>query len=400
MKVSNFERLGGQKPQQENADGEGFLYFRKLGVIIIYLIVLLFSLNTIMFLVYFLSHLGVDFFTQLWNYFNSKIFEYITIGLLIPIILLFIESRLNFIQTILNNRIERERRKKAEQRERIRKEKEEMKKRRLEGIEKTQELWNDLYDLISNVIHLNIKTEKMKIDYIKRRFARFISFNNDVMVIWEPRFNLPGEKKVNEIYWRTFRLFMEFVAIKYNIAEAVVYTIGDKKCKRVECNDLQKSLHNIQRGIEDLAYKKFIDILKNLIKLLELYEDNGDFRDKEKIQTTISKKLDDLDKRIKEIYRYESIDKVIVQSFKGKDAKAIEGMAKEFFSWKQKNPGVPKSQYPKYKIIRDFFLKNYHEEIAKSTPILHTTEYIRDLGDYFYFQRIYGVINYMEKWSK
>jgi len=71
--------------------------------ILVSLLLILLLLNSFGFVIYHYSHSEQGAADQLWDYLSSDLFELFTISLLLPIILLVLETRFKFIQKILES---------------------------------------------------------------------------------------------------------------------------------------------------------------------------------------------------------------------------------------------------------------------------------------------------------
>ncbi len=106
-------------------------------IILTVLSLVLFLLNVMGFATYSESHPDENTSTQVWNYLDSDLFELLTISLILPIILLILESRFNLIRSFIQNRIQHIHTVEVEQRELARKRRDERSERRWETIQLT-----------------------------------------------------------------------------------------------------------------------------------------------------------------------------------------------------------------------------------------------------------------------
>jgi hypothetical protein len=254
---------------------------------------LLVLLNFIGFTIYRNSHSSEAVSTQLWNYFESNLFKLVTISLILPIIVLVLESHFKFIQSLLQDHLRREEAIRAEQRALAQKQRQERTERRFETILLTQKLMNQLFDLAIQVQYFKIdstskipsKNEKQsKIEDILRATEEFGVSANNTVNMWSFRLNISPDDQKLLIYLLNIVLKCTNDIAKY------IHENNDIR----EISELQAAFGIIWGEIKRVAHHQIINVLKQSMELLELKEDNAPQDKLENIKSIMDKYLNGL----------------------------------------------------------------------------------------------------------
>lgn len=308
------------------------------------LLVLLIVLNVIAFSVYRGANPGENLWVQLWNYLESAIFKVITVSLILPLILFALESRFKIAETVRQNRFIRER-----------KEKEERKEKRWECIEQTSKVWNQLWDLASEVAYFKKDADKgTTIEDLIIRLRNLTTLAEDVTNMWSHRFpDLPAK------YYESFLIFFD---AESNSAETVAWCI---RCgsDAEEILKMQDSLKRIVESINYLTHHRFIDVLKHSTQSLELREANESSDKQEETESKINEHIEYLKAWAKAIQTGERGHNTPFSFADTADAKALREAYRELREWTLKNPGKnPTDNYTKYDNFKHLFYKIPHEQ--------------------------------------
>jgi hypothetical protein len=267
---------------------------KNLKITLCALLALLVLLNFIGFTIYRNSHSSEAVSTQLWNYFESNLFKLVTISLLLPIILLVLESHFKFIQSLLQDHLKREEAIRAEQRALAQKQRQERTERRFETIQLTQKLMNQLFDLAIQVQYFKMdgtskipfknekqsKSDRMsKIEDILRGIEEFGVSANNTVNMWSSQLKISPDDQ---------ELFIYFLNIVLKCTNDTAKYIHENIDIR-EISELQAALGIIWGEIKRVAHHQIITILKQSMELLELKEDNAPQDKLENIKSIMDK---------------------------------------------------------------------------------------------------------------
>lgn len=345
-----------------------------------FLIILLVVLNLIMFKIYQEAHPSENLSIQLWKYFESATFKVIVASLILPILLFLLESRFKIAETMKKNRLERARKIKQERKEKC-----------LEGITLTLQMWNQLYDLVSEVRYFHKKTkEDPRIKEILQKLAYIGSSGEDVVNIWHFRFDLSSKDQ---------DLFLEFINILLHFAMTVAYYI-EKSDNTKECVDLQNSLGVIQEGITTIAHHPIISVLKYYMELLELKEDRAPSDEVQEIDSALKNDLMRLKNWAQAIKREEMRYNKILPAIEGEEVEAYREAAKKVEKWVREHPEEPVNECEEFSNFRDLFYKISHEEFVYAANISYSKEFIRHLADWLGFQSEIQNVASIAKWPE
>jgi hypothetical protein len=308
------------------------------------LLVLLIVLNVIAFSIYRGANPGENLWVQLWNYLESAIFKVITVSLILPLILFALESRFKIAEAVKQNRLMRKR-----------KQEEERSEKRWECIEQTSKIWNQLWDLTSEIIYFKKDSDKgTTIEDLLIRLRNLTTSAEDVLNMWSHRFpDLPAK------YYESFLMFFN---TELDSAETVAWCIRYSKSER-EIRKMQNSLRRIVESINYLVHHKCIDVLKYSMELLELKEANVS----EGKQHDITSEIDEATKNLKEwadaISREEYRHNKPFSFANTPDVKALREKYQKLAEWMLENPKKsPDKDYAEYDNFSRLFYKIPHEQ--------------------------------------
>ncbi len=335
------------------------------------LLVWLAILYSIIFFIYWEANPRENFWVQLWNYLESNIFIVVTVSLVFPIILLVLESRFKIVETIEKNR------------------KEELRARRLECLELTSQMWNQLFSLASEVIHYKKDVDEgASIEKILQRLENLPSWGEDIVNMWSFRFPNLSDKDQN--------LFLDFINIIVESTVTVAYSIQEIDNPE-EITELQDLLLVIQICIGTIAHHPIINVLKYSMELL----DGGVSPDRKedtnfKIQDNIG------------ILKYWSEEIKMEKREHNKILSSIGGAEVEAFRDKVKKVEECVREHPEYYIqdinkceeldnFEDLFYKISLEKRAHVEKHPYSIEYLRHIANWLNFKTICSHLVYEAK---
>jgi len=317
-------------------------------------------LYSIIFFIYWEANPSENFWVQLWNYLESNIFIVVTVSLVFPIILLVLESRFKIVETIEKNR------------------KEELRERRLECLELTSQMWNQLFNLASEVIHYKKDAnEGASIENILQRLENFSSWGEEIVLMWRFRFpNLSNEDQNLFVYLMNI-IGESTVTVAYFIQE-----IDDPE----EISELQDLLLMIQGGIKTIAHHGIIKVLEYSMDML----DGGVSADKkEDINSKIEAELGRLKYWSEGLKRLEREHNKILSSIGCKELEAFRDEVKKVEECIQEHPEYYIQDIDKcegFNNFEDLFYKISLEKRAHAEKHPYSIEYLRHIANWLNFK--------------
>ena len=343
------------------------LRFNGTAICIGFLLVLLVVLNVIAFFIYKEANPAANLWAQIWSYLESATFKVITASLVLPIILFVLESRFKLVETVKQNRLMRER-----------KQEEERSEKRWECIEQTQKVWNQLWDLISEVIYFKKDKDKgTAIEDLLIRLRNFTTSAEDVINTWSHRFpNLPDK------YAESFLMFFN---TELNSANAVAECIRHSN-NAEEIRKMQDSLKWIVESINYLVHHSFIDVLKYSMELLELREAQASSDKQQDMISLIEERAKSLKDWANAIENEEIRHNKLFSFIDTDDVKDFRDAHRKLRDWLLKNPGKDPASAPEYKgeydKFRHLFDKIPHEQVGP----YFSREYVMYLANWLSFE--------------
>ncbi len=277
---------------------------RNLRTTLIVLFLLLIILNGIGLSVYHFSHQEEGILTQSWNYLSSDLFELITISLLLPIIVLVLESHFRFIQSLLENRHEKEEAIRAERRALAQKQRQERTEKRWEAIISTEKMMKQLFNLaiqvqyfpLDNISKTQSKVKKLSndrlstIEEVLKATGDFSIAAANSVNMWSHRLNLSNDDE---------ELFLYLINIVFESTSDIALYIHETK-DIVEIAELQAALGIIWNEIKRIAHQQIITFLKLRMEIIEI-EENDVPNDRLEY---IKEKIHTYRKRLKSFHQY------------------------------------------------------------------------------------------------
>ena len=332
-----------------------------------FLLVLLVVLNVIAFIIYKEASLGENLWVQLWNYLESATFKVLAASLVLPIILFVLESRFKIIESVKQNRLMRER-----------KEEEERREKRWECIVQTSKIWDQLWDLISEVVYFKKDTNKgTEIEDLLIRLRNFTTSAEDVVNMWSHRFpNLPAKYAGS---------FLVFFNTELNSATTVAWCIRHSN-NAEEIRKMQDSLERIGESINYLAHHNFIDVLKYSMELLKLREAQASSDKQQDMISIIEGRAESL-KAWSNAIGSERYKKNKLFSFiDTDDVKAYREAYQKFIDWllinREKDPAYAEECREEYDNLRRLFYEIPHEQVGP----YFSKEYVLYLANWLGFE--------------
>lgn len=347
----------------------GRLRLRKVGFWIGALLILLLVANYVAFFIHQRAFPTSDAWSQLWAYLQSDAFKVITVSLVFPILAFLIESRFKIAERF-----------RAERRE-----------KRWEVVEKTSEMWNELYDLTSEVRFFKpTTTENGRIEEILQRLATFPSRNEDVVNSW--RFWFPKLSR------ESAQSMVDFFNILESSAHAVAFHIQQSAGARPlpqETQELQQYLGAIQTGVRRLSHNAIIDTLRISLDLEDGESGNG--------ETGISEIKNDLMilKRNAELIKTEIRGRhMILPDLEGAEVEAFRKIGKRFLSTLRKEGGKRLSDYDEFKMLTESFPRIPNRHLAVGRELQYSKAVLQAVADWLGSVIVAIDISEMAEWAE
>jgi hypothetical protein len=366
---------------------------KNLNVTLFILLTLLMLLNFGGFMIYRYSHSSEAVTIQLWNYLASDLFEIITISLLLPIIVLVLESHFRFIQSLLENQLEREEAIKVERRALEQQRRQVRTEKRLEAILSTQKMMNQLFDLAAQVRHFRVdvvekkqlenekrsKTKSaLKIGEIRKAIGAFSVVGNDTINMWSFRLKLSSDDE---------EIFVYFINIVEECSDNVAQYINETKDGE-EIAELQRALEIIWTQIKRVAHQDMISILKLHFDLLELKEDSASQDKLEKVNSEICTHRASLKVWHQLVKTAEQSSHDFLPEICGDETNALQGAMRKAMKYLKDHPENDLNQYDK---LQD--LERLYYTIPRKSRFLvlgkrFSKEFIKNIAESLGYQKL------------
>ncbi|MDH4156743.1 MAG: hypothetical protein OEW00_05650 [candidate division Zixibacteria bacterium] len=319
--------------------------YRGVRLWITILLIMLVGFNIVGFFISQSTHGKLTGTQQLWKYLESETFKVISASLVLPILLFLLESRFKIAETVEKYRSEQ-----------LRKDREDRREKRLECIDRTSEIWNQLHSLTTEVVYFRDHKDKERrtIEDILQGLQDFPCQAEDVVNMWYFRFpsvfqvkNLTGDDRTKSAE----DLFLAFMNTLWNSAATVAIHIREQPDSR-ETTKLQNALDAIQGGIKTVAHHSILNVLKNAIHLEEP-ELPGDSR--EKARKAITAEMRRLDNWARELKKLEARSSVVLAGLESKEIEPIRDAFSEIVDWKRENPDKSVGSCESFPQFREIF---------------------------------------------
>lgn len=329
---------------------------------------LIFVLNLIFFLVYYFAHPDATFLANLWEYLSSAIFTLVTGSLIIPLLFSMLEKRYKFLENI------------QKEREDKRKELEDQRKlNRRETINSTIAMWQELYDLVTQLIYYE-PNKKNKID-INDIIIEMIKFPTSAEVTvnkWAHQFpNLKHEDNDT---------LLHFVNIVYQSALSIALYIQRGIIDEKQCKELQDTLFLIQDQVKSIVHHRMIDVFKYSATLLELEESKADETLIKEKREDIRSFLDNLHDWVVGLTEQDNVHDNFLAPNEGAKIDEIRNTARDIEKWLKEDKERQVFQSQQFTSLRDQFFKISLEDRVGAAAIPYSIDYIRATADWLSFE--------------
>ena len=250
--------------------------FEKIIARIPWMIAILIALWVVVFLLglytKIMSSPSESFAKQLWDYLDSDFFNLITVSLFLPIIVLFLDTQLKFFANKYSRQKELRIEHAKELNELKKKRAAEERERRLECIQTTSSMWQELMGITNRVVYLQKDDQKgPTINKIFKDAADFVISTEQIINMWSIRFP-PLDREDLQLSsgakTSTSSLFISFINLQLSATCSVAEYLK-KEANDNERRLLQSSLERIADGIDAIAHHTILLLLKYYVELLD-----------------------------------------------------------------------------------------------------------------------------------
>ncbi|HLF79123.1 MAG TPA: hypothetical protein VJB57_16705 [Dehalococcoidia bacterium] len=206
-------------------------------------------------LVYRPSHTGQEWQAQAWSYLGSEQFKIAAVSLSLPILVLFIETQFKVIQRVQENRQKQVDALVAEKSQ-----------RRLETVQETQQLLDDLFDAAIQVIFYTNRPadsskERESVEDILQKLWRLAIRGESAVLQWGIRLDMPGED---------VDLLLEYVNVILLACDGTARCLRDTQRTPESNAELQAALEVVIDYCKRICYTPILHVMDLTTQLHEL----------------------------------------------------------------------------------------------------------------------------------
>lgn len=352
-----------------------FLGYERAKIWIIILVLFIIAFNFIAFIIFKESHWAPNIWEHLWGYGESVVFRVLTVSLILPILLLM-------LQTIFNIRGAIE--------ERIEKEKMDRRERRLECINLTAKTWNQLYDLTNEVRHFRQSSEDCYgIHGLIKSIGSFANRSEDVVRLWHSELDVSEAEE---------EFFLIFINTMLHATQTVAHAIAEGDGTE-ECEALKNCLGVIQESVKTVAHQKILSILiyhANLLSPIEV----SCVSDRENVdKDRFKRELHSIREWAEALKTEEITSNAILSSAQGAEVEDFRQHAEQLLTYIRDNPGKPLSEFSGFANFTDSFGSIPDQEVLKTSKIQYSKQFVKYLARWFAREVVCQYLADTAKWQ-
>ena len=349
------------------------------------LLALLILLNLIGFTIFRNSHTSEELWTQLWNYLSSDLFKLVTISLLLPIIVLILESHFKLVQSLFENHLKRQEAIREEQRALVQKQRDERRAKRWEAIQLTQATLNQYFEFADRVAFYpadNSKDTRSDLLLMLSGVSKLVISGNEVINMWHHRLNLSPDDESLLVYLWHFPLTCGESVARYIFRGAAP----------AEIEELQESLEIIRDGIRAMAQHPILSFLKLHMQLLEL-EESDVSTEKHEIEAKLHTKRSALIDMEQFLKRMVSSYAEPLPGICGDAVNSLRNVSIEVEAWLKENPRRPFSEFERSEDFRNLYFSISRKDRFKAGTINYSADFIKHLAEALAYEELYRELN-------
>lgn len=343
---------------------------------IVFLVIVLLAVNLAAFKVYQKSHWAPTVSAQLWKYGESAVFRVVTVSLILPILLLLLQTVFN-VRGAIEERIERE---KTVRRE-----------RRLECINLTAKMWNQLYDLTNEVRHFRHSSEDSDGIYVLiKRIGSFANRGEDVVRLWRSRLDVSEAEEESSL-----TLINTMLHATQTVAHAIAEGDGVE-----ERETLKDCLGVIQEGVKTVAHQQILSVLTCRADLLSLMEIRHASEREKQARAGIEERLHSLREWAEALKAEEITTNPILSTAHGPEIEDFRQRAEQLLAYIRDNPGKALREFEGFAQFSDSFKSIPDREVLRASNIQYSKQLVRDLARWFARELTCVDLVHTAKWQR
>jgi hypothetical protein len=330
-------------------------------------LIIIVVINFILFLFYLtaakLPFSGASF----WTYMETDVFKLVTGSLIIPLLFSILEKRYKFMENIQKQREEKQ--KENEQRRR---------NSRQEAIKDTLNMWQELYNLTSEIIFFNKKQqEKRTLHDIIMDLNRYSSTAEHIVNKWAHQFpNLKPEDH---------DVFLYFINLLYHADQTAAYYILSEE-RDEEVAVIQNVLFQIQDQVKTILNHTIADIFKYSARYLELQENHEETPEAVKTLKEINNYMDTLKSWREALKTLDEKHDNFLSTAKGPQVDEVRKTAKKIQQWLRENKSKYIYESPDFSTLEKQYYEVPLKERMAIIRIPYTRDYLMALADWLSFE--------------
>ena len=291
--------------------------------------------NLVGLVLYGLAHSTEDISNIIWNYLASGVCKLVTVGLGLPLLLFFLESKFKIVHRAeerLLDQVVKEKEAKEEQKKQAERE---TREKQWQCIELTEKHWKELHSIVIEVIQLvpDSATRLAPIKTITRLAAVATSWET-VLHLWGHRF--PKIMQAERNPRRSFSVLLNVLVRATDTVASSTFRqdFSDKDKRQV----LADSLDSILNGLQRVAHQTILEILVLGMELEKHSESSQDDRVPQVIRQQLLSSITTLDNWTKQLQAFEAVHEEILPDLEGSAVATFRKKAEEIVNWHIEHP--------------------------------------------------------------
>lgn len=324
-------------------------------------------INGLFYIIYFVANNSGPNFALLWSYMESDVFKLVTGSLMIPLLFSILEKRYKFMENIQKQREEKQ--KLAEE---IRR------KNRQDAINDTIRMWQDLYDMTSEVVYLDPQDNKKETYHpLILKLSNFSSSAEHIVNKWTHQFP--------NLTYKDQDVFLYFINLLFQSGLTAIYLIRDEQNIK-EIESVQDTLFQIQDQIKTISNHTITNTFKYSARYLELKESGENPTELKKYGEMIQEQMSILRNWRDSLITLDDDHDNFLSTGTGPQMDDIRKTAKSIEKWLLEDEARFIQDHPDFGLLEQQFNAIPLEERVKVFRIPYSKEYLMALADWLSFQ--------------
>jgi hypothetical protein len=353
---------------RQRVGGSGGPSFARPGPWALLLLVLIVVLNGCGLLIYRASHPDQSLSLQLWSYLESETFRLVTGSLVLPLLVFLIEGHFNIAETIRKGREER-----------AQKVQNDRQQWRLEAVERSAQMLNDVFALATEVVYWQPENDLRN---LLARARNFFDQAGDSAASWPVRF--PGLYAAVDVDG----VLLPLLNTLYLCVTSVAVHLGETD-DRQEQIELQETLGVIQEGIMSAWRSPGMGMLRCGLELEMLRDsrrlggaDEADVAAEEpRILSEIEQYAEYLRAWVTPMVELDASAEPM-SNLVGAEADAFREVYRTAREWLLEEPGRTLSAYEHYDTFQERFYAIPHPDLMRAYQLAYSKRWLRELSDW------------------